>query len=72
MRSFPLDEIQALLTALGEQLARARAHVELVVIGARVSKSASATPQAGDLQGFSKQIKVGATGVAVVIDQVVP
>ena len=33
MRSFPLDEIQALLTALGEQLARARAHVELVVIG---------------------------------------
>ena len=43
-----------------------------VVIGARVSKSANATPQAGDLQGASKPVKVGATGVAVLIDQVVP
>jgi cytochrome c-type biogenesis protein CcmH len=43
-----------------------------VVIGARVSKAASATPQAGDLQGYSKQVKTGAAGVAVVIDQVVP
>jgi len=43
-----------------------------VVIGARVSKSANATPQAGDLQGTSKPVKVGATGVAVLIDQVVP
>ena len=43
-----------------------------VVIGARVSKSANATPQAGDLQGTSKPVKGGATGVAVLIDQVVP
>jgi cytochrome c-type biogenesis protein CcmH len=43
-----------------------------VVISARVSKAASATPQTGDLQGSSKQVKVGAAGVAVVIDQVVP
>ncbi len=43
-----------------------------VVIGARVSKTASATPQAGDLQGYSKPVKVGAAGVAVVVDQVVP
>lgn len=43
-----------------------------VVIGARVSKSASATIQSGDLQGFSKTVKPGATGVAVVIDQRVP
>ncbi|MCE9640738.1 MAG: c-type cytochrome biogenesis protein CcmI, partial [Betaproteobacteria bacterium] len=43
-----------------------------VVIGARVSKAASATPQAGDLQGSSKPVKVGAAGVNVVIDQVVP
>ncbi len=43
-----------------------------VVIGARVSKSANAMPQAGDLQGNSKPVKVGATGIAVVIDQVVP
>jgi cytochrome c-type biogenesis protein CcmH len=43
-----------------------------VVIGARVSKTANAMPQAGDLQGASKPVKIGATGVAVVIDQVVP
>jgi cytochrome c-type biogenesis protein CcmH len=39
-----------------------------VVIGARVSKSANATPQPGDLQGVSAPIKVGANGVSVVID----
>jgi cytochrome c-type biogenesis protein CcmH len=39
-----------------------------VVIGARVSKSANATPQPGDLQGLSAPIKVGANGVSVVID----
>ena len=43
-----------------------------VIIGARVSKSANATPQAGDLQGTSKPVKLGADGVAVLIDQVVP
>jgi cytochrome c-type biogenesis protein CcmH len=43
-----------------------------VVIGARISKSANAVPQAGDLQGASKPVKVGAKGLAVVIDQVVP
>ena len=43
-----------------------------VVIGARVSKSANAVPQPGDLQGTSKPVKVGAAGVAVLIDQVVP
>ena len=43
-----------------------------VVIGARISKSASATPQAGDLQGYSKSVKVGAAGVNVIIDQVLP
>ena len=43
-----------------------------VVVGARVSKSANATPQSGDLQGISPIVKVGAMGVAIVIDQVVP
>ena len=43
-----------------------------VVIGARVSKAGSATPQSGDLQGTSKPLKVGSTGVTVVIDQLVP
>jgi cytochrome c-type biogenesis protein CcmH len=39
-----------------------------VVIGARVSKSANATPQPGDLQGLSAAVKAGAKGVSVVID----
>jgi len=39
-----------------------------VVIGARVSKSANATPSPGDLQGVSAPAKVGAKGVSVVID----
>jgi cytochrome c-type biogenesis protein CcmH len=39
-----------------------------VVIGARVSKSANATPQAGDLQGLSAPVRVGAGRVSVVID----
>ena len=43
-----------------------------VVVGARVSKSSSATPQRGDLQGVSPKVQVGATGMAIVIDQVVP
>ena len=43
-----------------------------VVVGARISKSGSATPQSGDLQGISQKVKVGATDVAVVIDSVVP
>jgi cytochrome c-type biogenesis protein CcmH len=43
-----------------------------VIIGARVSKAGSAIPQPGDLQGFSKPVKVGTSGIAVLIDQVVP
>lgn len=39
-----------------------------VVIGARVSKSANANPQPGDLQGLSAAVKVGAKRVSVVID----
>ncbi len=43
-----------------------------VVVGARISKTAKATPQSGDLEGLSGTIKVGATDVAVVIDKVLP
>jgi len=38
-----------------------------VVVGARVSKSGSATPQSGDLEGFSQPVRPGATGVVVTI-----
>lgn len=38
-----------------------------VVVGARISKSGNPTPQPGDLEGFSAPVKVGDTGVTVVI-----
>ena len=43
-----------------------------VVVGARVSRSGNPLPQRGDLQGLSPPVKVGAAGVAVVIDTAVP
>ena len=43
-----------------------------VIVGARVSRSGNATPQSGDLQGLSRPVKVGASGVAVVIDTALP
>jgi len=42
-----------------------------VVVGARISHSGDAIAAAGDLQGFSKPVGVGASAVNVVIDQVV-
>jgi len=41
-----------------------------VVIGARVSKTADASPRPGDLQGLSASVKVGTEGVSVTIDTV--
>ncbi len=43
-----------------------------VVVGARVSRSGSATAQSGDLRGQSKPVKIGTTGIAVVIDTAIP
>jgi cytochrome c-type biogenesis protein CcmH len=43
-----------------------------VVVGARVSKSGQAMPQSGDLEGLSRPVKVGASGVDVVIDRALP
>ena len=43
-----------------------------IVVGARVSKSGSATPQSGDLEGLSAVVRQGATGLAVVIDRALP
>jgi cytochrome c-type biogenesis protein CcmH len=42
-----------------------------VVVGARISKSGTATPQPGDLQGASAAVANNAAGVKVVIDGVV-
>jgi cytochrome c-type biogenesis protein CcmH len=43
-----------------------------VVVGARISKSGSPMPQPGDLQGLSQPVRVGATGINVIIDQTLP
>lgn len=43
-----------------------------VIITARVSKSGNAITQKGDLQGMSTPVKVGAHGLQIVIDTVVP
>jgi cytochrome c-type biogenesis protein CcmH len=43
-----------------------------VVVGARISRSGNAAPQSGDLEGLSKPVKVGASGIAVVIDSALP
>lgn len=41
----------------------------MVVVGARISKSGSATPAAGDLEGMTKPVAPGATGLKVRIDK---
>lgn len=43
-----------------------------VIVGARVSKSGNASPQSGDLEGLSPAVRIGATGLAVVIDRTLP
>lgn len=63
---FTLDDSSAMmaeakLAAIGE-----------VVVGARVSRSGNAAPQSGDLQGLSRPVKVGASGIQVVIDSALP
>lgn len=63
---FSLDDSQAMTPAM--KLSR----FPQVVIGARISKTATAAPQSGDLEGLSETIKVGATDVTVVIDKILP
>jgi cytochrome c-type biogenesis protein CcmH len=43
-----------------------------VVVTARISKSGSATPQPGDLQGASAPVGNSASGLSITIDKVVP
>lgn len=63
---FTLDNASAMmaeakLAAIGE-----------VVVGARISRSGNAAPQSGDLQGLSRPVKIGASGIQVVIDSALP
>jgi cytochrome c-type biogenesis protein CcmH len=43
-----------------------------VLVNARISKSGSATPSAGDLEGKGIAVDLGASDVVVTIDRVVP
>jgi len=65
-KEFTLDDSMGM--AAGAKLSAAQA----VIVEARVSKSGNALPQSGDLAGKSATVKPGASGVKVVIDQVVP
>jgi cytochrome c-type biogenesis protein CcmH len=40
-----------------------------IIVGARVSKSGSATPQPGDLQAYSDPVAPGATGLRIVLSE---
>jgi len=40
-----------------------------IIVGARISKSGKPGRQPGDFEGLSKPVKVGASGLAIVIDQ---
>lgn len=59
---FTLDDSMAVMPV------RKLSDANTVVVGARISKSGSATPQSGDLEGFSAPVAVGSDGVEVVID----
>jgi cytochrome c-type biogenesis protein CcmH len=41
------------------------------VVGVRVSRSGQATPQSGDLQGFSEPTSVGSHGLLIDINEAV-
>jgi len=64
-RDFRLDDSMAMTPA-----ARLSGATD-VVVEARVSKSGSATPSPGDLQGKSAPVKPGAHDVLIVINDVV-
>ncbi|OGA15660.1 MAG: c-type cytochrome biogenesis protein CcmI [Betaproteobacteria bacterium RIFCSPLOWO2_02_FULL_66_14] len=64
--SFTLDDSSAMMAQA--QLAS----IGDLVVGARISRSGNAVPQSGDLQGLSRPVKVGATGIRVVIDAALP
>jgi cytochrome c-type biogenesis protein CcmH len=64
--TFTLDDS----TAMSDELKLSK--FELVVVGARVSKSGNALPQSGDLVGQSAPVKAGSGKLTLVIDAVQP
>jgi cytochrome c-type biogenesis protein CcmH len=64
--AFALDDTMAMSPA-----AKISDHAE-VVVGARVSRSGSPMPKSGDLETLSPPVKLGASGVDLVIDRTIP
>jgi cytochrome c-type biogenesis protein CcmH len=62
---FTLDDSQAMSPAMRLSTARE------VIIGARISKSGTATPQPGDMQGLTAAVAVGSKGVALEINEAI-
>ncbi len=63
--AFTLDDAQAMMPEM-----KLSDYPE-VTIAARVSKSGSATRQKGDLEGGGRNVRVGASGIELLIDRVV-
>jgi len=63
---FSLDETMAMMPTMS------LAKFSEVVVGARISKTGDAIPQSGDMQVLSDAVSVGAEGVNLVIDSIVP
>ena len=64
--AFTLDDS----TAMADEFKLSK--FELVIVGARVSRSGNATPQSGDLVGQSAPVKAGGSKLMLVIDSVQP
>jgi cytochrome c-type biogenesis protein CcmH len=62
---FTLDDSMAMSPAT--RLSTSKSVIE----GARISKSGNAMPQAGDLQGLSAPVRLGSTGLQIVIGEAV-
>ena len=60
--SFTFDDSMAMLPNI--KLSSA----SQILVGARISKSGSAIPSPGDLQGFSQPVKLGERGIAIKIE----
>ena len=60
--TFTLDDSMAVMPSMK------LSSVDTVIVGVRISKSGSATPSPGDLQGLSQPVKVGTKGIAITID----